>query len=296
MHPPMHVTIDQARTLDALELHGSVAAAAKSLHKGHTAVLYALTALEEQTGLPLVDRSGYRATLTPAGKRVLEECRRLLAAERSLLSLCEELRTGWEPALTLVHDGIVPLEPILSVVARLVREGAPTRLSVTAEFLSGVEQAFLREDLALMLSVLPPTTTQLASVPMPPIEAKLVAHRDHPIIRRGKAPSDADLAEFVLITVRGSDPRLLLSTATIAHRSTVSLNDFSSKKQAILSGIGYGWLPEHFAEPELSQGDLAVVRFKGGFVHTFRPRLYYKPQCAAGRAASTIVSVLGKSE
>jgi len=78
----MNVTLEQARALDALARHGTFAAAAKALHKGHTAVLYALRTLEEQTELALLDRRGYRTRLTAAGERVLEHCRKLLAAER----------------------------------------------------------------------------------------------------------------------------------------------------------------------------------------------------------------------
>jgi DNA-binding transcriptional LysR family regulator len=47
----MHVTLDQARALDAFARTGTFQAAAKELHKVHTAVLYALKQLESQTGL-----------------------------------------------------------------------------------------------------------------------------------------------------------------------------------------------------------------------------------------------------
>jgi homogentisate 1,2-dioxygenase len=116
----MNVTLDQARALDALERHGTFAAAAAALRKGHTAVLYALRTLEEQTELALLDRSGYRTALTPAGRRVLDQCRKLLAAERDLAAVCQEIRTGWEPALRVVVDGIVPVAPVIAVVGRLV--------------------------------------------------------------------------------------------------------------------------------------------------------------------------------
>ena len=53
----MVVTLDQARALDALALHGTFAKAAAALHKQHTAVLYALRTLEAQTGLALLDRA-----------------------------------------------------------------------------------------------------------------------------------------------------------------------------------------------------------------------------------------------
>ena len=54
---PMHVSLEQARALDALARHGTFVAAADALHKGHTAVLYAVQSLERQTGLTLLDRA-----------------------------------------------------------------------------------------------------------------------------------------------------------------------------------------------------------------------------------------------
>ena len=109
----MHVTLDQARALDALAREGTLQKAAAQLHKGHTAILYALTSLEEQTALALLDRSGYRLKLTPAGQSVLAHCRALLATERELIDACERMKTGWEPSVRLVVDGLCSIDPVL---------------------------------------------------------------------------------------------------------------------------------------------------------------------------------------
>jgi hypothetical protein len=61
---PMAITLEWARALDALDRAGTLVGAAAQLHKGHTAVLYALGQLEAQTGLALLDRRGYRLRLT----------------------------------------------------------------------------------------------------------------------------------------------------------------------------------------------------------------------------------------
>ena len=51
----------------ALVEHGSFAAAAEHLHRTHPTVHAALTALESQLGIVLLDRSGYRVALTAEG-------------------------------------------------------------------------------------------------------------------------------------------------------------------------------------------------------------------------------------
>lgn len=287
----MNVTLEQARALDALARHGTFAAAAKALHKGHSAVVYLVEKLEEQTGLEVLDRGGYRNKLTSSGAQVLEHCRRLLAAERDLVAACDEIKTGWEPSLRVVFDGIFPAGPILDVVGALSAAGAPTCLQVGTSFLGEVEQRFLREDADVMITVLAPQTAGLRVIKLPPLRARLVAHRSHPLSRhRGKLRRE-DLDPHVLVTVRGSDPRLQLSTVSLEHRSTVHLEDFAAKKAVILRGVGFGWLPEHMIERELRRGELVALPLDRGGAHAFEPRLCHR-DVRLGRAATRLVEAL----
>lgn len=288
----MNITLDQARALDALDRHGTLVKAAAALRKGHPAVLYALGQLEAQTGLALLDRRGYRLRLTPAGRRVLALCRRLLAAEADLAAACAEMRTGWEPALRVVYDGIVPDQPILRAVAQTVKDGAPTRIHVSAEFLGGVEAAFARDEADLMVAVLPAADPELRAIRLPPLRALLVAHRGHPLARRRGAIDDAALEAHVVVTVRGGDPRLALPTSGLERRVTIDLHDFHAKRAAILAGIGVGWLPEHLCRAELDRGTLRLLRYARGHEHAFEPRLYHRARAPLGPAARRVVDAL----
>lgn len=282
------VTLEQARALDALERCATFARAAQDLRRGHSSVLYLIRTLEDALGFPVLDRSGYRTRLTAKGLRVLESCRNLLAAEAALDATVTELRAGWEPTVSVVFDGIVPIEPLLRAVGRLVKENVPTKFEVRAEFLSGVEQAFEQGRADLMIAVLPPRTRGLASIVLPPLHASLVARADHPLAR-GKH-DEAALRRELLLTVRGSDPRLDLSTANLEAGSTVLLNDFGSKRSAILAGIGFGWLPDALITAELDRRKLRRVRWTRSSVHEFHPRLYHRGQ--PGPAARRLIAAL----
>lgn len=288
----MEITLDQARALDALARRGTLKKAAEELHKGHTAVLYALDRLEEQTGLSLLDRAGYRTRLTGAGERVLEHCRRLLQEEQTLKTVVEEIKTGYEPWVHIVLDGILPIAPVLSVVKSLRAEGVPTRLKVSVATLSDVETTFLREGADLMASLLPAEAQNLRGVRLPPLSAHLVVHCDHPLARmRGPLPLEA-LDAHVLVTVRGSDPRLELSTSPLDQRATVHLADFAAKKTAILQGIGFGWLPDHLLEPERKTGLLRDVPLTKGAIHKFQPRLYHREGVKLGHAGTRLLEAM----
>lgn len=279
----MQITLDQARALDALDRHGTFQRAATALHVGHTSVLYAIRTLEDALELPVLDRSGYRTKLTRAGKRVLDGCRGLLAAEAELAATVNELRAGWEPMVRVVFDGIVPIEPLLVAVGELAREHVPTRIDVRAEFLGAVEETFVASEADLMISVLPPREADLFAIELPVVRASLVARAKHPLAR-GRHDIGS-LARHVLLTVRGGDPRLELPTAKLEQRSTILLNDFASKLAAIRAGIGFGWLPD-----AMITHDLRRVRWTGASTHRFHPRLFHRGH--PGRAARRLIDAL----
>ena len=282
------VTLEQARALDALDRAGTFAGAAQALRRGHSSVLYLIRTLEEGLGFPLLDRTQYRTRLTAKGRRVLESCRALLAAESALSATVHELRAGWEPTVAVVFDGIVPVDRLLRAVGRLIADHAPTRIDVRAEFLGGVEDAFERTSADLMIAVLPPRGAGLNSVPLPPLQASLVARADHPLAR-GRH-DERSLDAHLLLTVRGSDPRLQLSTAGIEAHSTVHLNDFASKREAILAGIGYGWLPDALITSELAKKKLRRIKWTRPSRHVFHPRLYHRGK--PGPAARQLIAAL----
>ena len=100
------------------------------------------------------------------------------------------------------------------------------------------------------------------------------------------------LQEHTFLTVRGSDPRLNLSTASLECTSSIQLNDFHSKKAAILSGLGFGWLPCHLIEGELQSGLLQPLPWKKLHRHIFRPYLYHRGGARLGRAGRIFVQEL----
>lgn len=287
----MQITLEQARAFDAVSRHGTWLGAARELGKVHTAVMHAVRGLEERTGLTLVERGARRLRITRHGLFLADHCRRLLDAERALEEACIELRTGFESELRVVVDGVVSTEPLLEAVAALVREGATTRMVVSAGFLSGVEESFERESADMMITVLPATRDDVVRRKLPPIRAYLVAHRDSPLVKK-RAVTPDDLAQHVLVMVRGSDPRLALPTRELAARYVVSLNDFDAKRRAIAANVGFGWLPEHLAKDDLASGLLARVPFVLGDEHRFSPIAYRRSGAPLGPAGRRVWSAI----
>lgn len=288
----LNITLEQARTLDAVVRHGSFAKAAAELHKVHSAVIYGVQSLEAAIGLPLFDRSGYRSVLTPFGRQVHQHCVRLLAAARELEAVCEVARAGYEPTLSVVFDGLLPVEPILHAVRGVTAESPATRISLFSEFLAEVEARAEREEADLMLTVVPSARTIGIEHALAPLTSLLVVHRDHPLaaIKRLTA---ADLEAYPYFTVRGSDQRLTMSTSALDKSSELKLGDFHAKRLALLAGMGWGWMPEYLVRDDVAKGRLVVLRWgRTRGRHVFHPVLHVRRGREHGRAAQAFVTAL----
>ena len=69
--------------LQAVMAEGSIAAAARRLQYTRSAVSQQITALEAEAGTSLIDRTGNRIALTPAGRALVEHAERILVELRS---------------------------------------------------------------------------------------------------------------------------------------------------------------------------------------------------------------------
>jgi len=264
------IALDHARALVALAEHGTFAAAGTALRKPHTSIVYAIARLESETRLKLLDRTGHRSTLTPAGDRVLAGCRRLLEAHDELGQLCAELRGGTEPRLRVVVDASLPIEKLVRIVARLSSNAAAPPIELETAVLAEVEARFTALDADVCLTVLPPEKTGRPTLDLAPLTLRLVAHRDHPLGRARHRVNAEELAKHVLLTVRGSDVRLGLPTTPIDAHGMVRFADFRAKRAALEAGLGYGWLP---LEKLTKTSGLVEVKWDGPSRHALPVRL-----------------------
>src|SRR5258708_39476912 len=103
------ITIHQLLCFDAVVTEGGFQAAAEKLLRSQPAVSSAVKNLETQLGLSLLDRSGYRVTLTEAGRSGHQRARVFLGGLRSLEDHAAQLAMGEESELRVVIRGVCPL-------------------------------------------------------------------------------------------------------------------------------------------------------------------------------------------
>jgi DNA-binding transcriptional LysR family regulator len=270
---------------------GGIGRAAQRLQKAQSAVSHQIRKLEEQLGVELFNRDGYRVQLTPAGEAVLVEGRRVLSQAERVGSVAQQFTQGWEPRLLVIIDGILPLDPILDGLKTLAAEGLPTRIQVKVEFLSGVAARFEREQGDLMLLVDSDHRPVHEEETLPEIDCMLCAASDHPLARR-KSVSLAELQQQVELSVQNSNEEQRSDRHFFGCERGFYLSSFQAKRQALLMGVGFGWMPLYLIRDEVKAGRLREVKYTGGSRFRFTPRLVRRSDRRLGRTGERLVELL----
>ena len=286
----MDITLEQAKAFDAIARFGTIQKAAKSLNKGHSAIMYLVKTLEDQTHLKLFDRSGYRNQISSEGEVVLRYCRQLLKTRAELVQVCQKLQTGWEPSLKLVYDGVIDFNIIGDALFKLSESQIPTEIKVIAAYLHEVETQFKQEKADMMVTILPINQPDIYSISLKPIRMLLVAHKNHPLskIKEGKI-SLSLLNQHSFIKVRETSNPIGLETEQLEFESSFIVNDFATKKKAILKKLGSGWMPEYLIETELKRGSIKVLNTEVKNEHSFKPRLYHRGEEFIGKTTQQLL-------
>lgn len=255
------MTLDQLAAFVAVVREGTITAAAAALHKSQPAVSKLVSNLEGELGVPLLDRSGYRPTLTDEGQVFFDRAASLTEDAGALRQLGENLRQNPERRVRLTLDAITPLPPVLDVLVRVRRQFPSVRIELDVGGWTGATAAILGgdADLAIASGVLPDTPRVVAR-PFPPVAIAAVVRRNH-VLAEAKGPVPNALLR--------QHPQVVLADATGADSST-SLNvlpggltwrvtELHAKKQIIEAGLGWGGLPEHLVEAEIASGHLQRI-------------------------------------
>ncbi len=286
-------TLDQLIVVDAIVHAGSFAGASRALHRVPSAVSYTVQALEEALGVAFFDRSGHRAALTPAGAHLVREARDLLARARQLDEAASSLGEGWEPELQVVVDGAFPLEPLLHALRVFSERAIPTQIRIDVEYQDGVIERFWNDHAQFMIALGLEDGGRLKGTPLRPLEMVLVAASAHPLARARGLTRDALSAHVDLVVKDSSSAYARKPRESFLGTShVVRFSDFHSKRLALCSGVGFGWLPVHLAAADLASGALVVLDLPNGNHWAYTPQLITRRDEPPGRAASSFIELL----
>ncbi len=256
------MTLDQLKALCAVVDHGGFRAASEALHKSQSAVSIAIRNLEEELKITLFEREGYRPKLTTKGKIMVQKARVVLSQAKGMKDLAQHYAQGLEPELRIVVSEMIDMQIILNALT-IIREQYPaTRLTLLMENFNAPLE-LIEENLAdiaivggaIWDKVEPMRFDKLSPVVLMPVVSSCSDYA-------GKADeltvADMDGATQVVVSDRSRD-RDEKNYGVLETSVPWRVNDFLTKKQIILSGLGWGRMPLHMIGDELESGALVAL-------------------------------------
>ena len=255
----MKLSLESIKILDAIERRGSFSLAAQELERATSSVTYAVQKLEADLDVLIFDRSGHRARLTPAGRLLLDEGRRLLVVAQALEHRVLQTAHGWEPQFTLAVDAVLPWAPVTALLAEFYGEAVGTRLVLRHEALAGGWDALLSGDADLVLGAPAPGPAGggYKTRPLPPVEFVFAVAPHHPLARATAPLSAAAIEQHRAVAIADTARRLPVRTVGLLdNQEVLTVPHLGAKVAAQVAGLGVGWLPRWAAEPEIRAGRL----------------------------------------
>ena len=255
----MKLSLESLRILDAIERRGSFSLAAQELDRATSSVTYAVQKLEADLDVLIFDRSGHRARLTPAGRLLLDEGRRLLAVAQSLEHRVLQTAHGWEPQFTLAIDAVWPWDSVMTLLDKFYREAQGTRLVLRHAALAGGWDALLSREVDLVVGAPAPGPAGggYKTRPLPPMEFVFAVAPHHPLAQVAAPLSDAAIERHRAVAIADTARSLPVRTVGLLDdQEVLTVPHLAAKVAAQVAGLGVGWLPRWAAEAEIRAGRL----------------------------------------
>lgn len=267
--------MDFARLEAFLEIArlGSMRAAARSLHIGQPALSARISALEDDLGAKVFERTKRGVQLTLAGRALVPHAERAMKALEAGHSAVQQVEQGDEGELVIAAASAINASVVPELVARFRRFHPGVHLFVHTGAAERIVElvAFGSAQVGLVRELRDPRVT---AAPLYDEEVLLTARPEHPFVTHGPIGLQR-LADATLILYdRSSDDyelsRSLLKEAAVSPYGVIEVDSVDTARRLVARGLGVAFLPSTMVATEIELGRLARVEVGDMRVQTRR--------------------------
>jgi DNA-binding transcriptional LysR family regulator len=243
----------QLETFIAIAECGTLTAAARKCYKTQGAISRDLRLLEQEFGVLLIDRSGQRIRLTPAGAALLPHCIELLRRADDIRDEAIRVRSGGS---SVIRVGAPPtLTSSLLGQVLSFRRTTPEAQFVLFTELQGTLVEWLLDGRLDLAVANPDLRSELSCVPLGGEEVLIVLRNDHPLAGAEQlTPEDLEGQPFIGgIRELSSTPvaERFFTPAGEYPTPVVEVDDFRLMKELVARDVGFAIMPRS----ALDEGD-----------------------------------------
>lgn len=260
----LKISLNQWQIFCAVIDHGGYAKAANSLNRSHSSLHHAVTKLQEQLGVKLVEVHGKALTLTEIGTVMHRHAKNLIEEAENIEKLAGLLDEGWETEITVAIENVYPRRNLAPILARFYEENKISRLQIKEVVLQGAVHTIQHKKADIVISPLLPRG--FLGHPLMVQRLRPYVHKSHPLHLQNSAITARQLKENLQIVIRDNAPSGGDSPTAGWLRSEQrwTVDNFYQAREMMRSGRGFCWAPEEFFEEDdefaLLEGEMDLSR------------------------------------
>lgn len=252
----------QIKVFLAVVRNGTIAAAARELNRSRTTVSTVLSALEDELGVALFERTGNQLHLTAIGSAIVTDCRRFDQVAGQIRARCQHHLSGAESVLRIARDDAIP-EPVWRDLLRRLKLRFPqTSLSVYLAPPRELPMLVKNQSVDVAYGLMPELQNEgyqwfreLADVRM-----LTVAAPNHPLCQLKRVTQD-DLVTYTEVTLAFMyNARLEAESPETANY--LAFTQYELIRDAVIDGAGWADLPLPLIVDALRTEQLSAVHHR----------------------------------
>ena len=277
--------LERAKLFRDIAQNRSVSKGAKLNGISQSAASQHLQDLEEQLGLPLLDRTSRPLLVTDAGKLYLEMCRDVLRRQDEFEAALERMKAEVEGTVRIASIYSVGLSEMSQLEREFSRRYPEAHLEVEYLRPEKVYEAVVTDRADLGLLSYPEATKEVTVLPWRQEEMVVAASPYQPLAEKSEVrPEDLDGLDFVGfdedLPIRREIDRFLREHH-VQVNLTLHFDNLQMIKEAVAHGEGVSIMPARIMEEEVKQGRLVPIPISSlrlyrpvGIVHRRKKRFH----------------------
>ena len=255
------MTLEQLRTLSRIVECGSLKIAAESLHKTQPALSMAIKKLEAEYGFEILDRQGYRLTLTPAGKAFYRKAQELLLNAEELSVMGRHLGAGNEPLIRLAYDYGCHHPVVTDTLKQCHQQYPDTAFNVVGESRFGALELLMNNKADLAITPWWPTLYTLGEFDFLTVaNFKVVLVAAPSLFGERPITNSMQLGQYLGLAMMESQLSVDSEQLTlIRNKRQWKFRDAAILHQMVLAGMGWALVPDNLVANDLRQGTLVKI-------------------------------------
>ena len=285
---------DQLTTFLEVAKLGNFSRAGEKVFRSQSAVSAQIRQLEQDYGTKLLDRSGKRVQLTPAGKVLFEYAHRLLALRGESVRAVADQDCTPRGVLAIGANEATCLYVLPESFGEYRRRYPDVQISIYRNFSHKILERLQDGLIDVGVVTMPVKSPSLVVQRIFHDRLMLMTSPDHPLARQESVTVE-DIVDYPVILPKAGHTRKTMDRLFRQHQSqlrvAMELPSIAMIKAFVASGMGVSLISESFAMQEHRAGELCLVAISDGALSRELGLVYHQDRTLP-RSAMAFIELL----